>query len=130
MQELDAKHTGVMDFKLTVTPQQLQEWIGAAALRTLLQHFGSHSCIVIKLRRVQAHGQCIKFHLDTESTQTMQVPLNEEGEYVGASLLYVTQQGIIKPARPAGSLTIHDDCIVHGVTRMVSGVRYSLFLLA
>ena len=60
----------------------------------------------------------------------MQVPLNEEEDYVGASLLYVTQQGITKPARPAGSATIHDHCIVHGVTRMVSGVRYGLFLRA
>lgn len=120
---------GEIDFKLTITLQQLQDWIGTSALGVLLQHFGS-SCTVAKLRRVEAHGQCIQFHLDNESTKTMQVVLNDEEEYVGASLLYATELGVTKPARLAGSATIHDGRIVHGVTRMMSGVRYGLFLRA
>ena len=32
-------------------------------------------------------------------------------------------------SRTAGSATIHDNGVVHGVTEMTSGVRYALFVL-
>ena len=34
-----------------------------------------------------------------------------------------------RPDRKAGSVLMHDDSIVHGVTAHTRGVRYSLFLL-
>lgn len=33
------------------------------------------------------------------------------------------------PRMPAGTLTGHDRDILHGVTRMTEGVRYSLFVV-
>ena len=63
----------------------------------------------------------------------MQVALNGEGggedEYEGGTLVFVTGAGFEQPHRPAGSATTHDNTIVHGVTQLVSGVRYGLFLL-
>ena len=83
----------------------------------------------IKLRRVEAHGQCIQFHLDHLATRVMQVPLNGDDEYVGGRLMYATHSGMLQPARPAGSATIHNT-VVHGVSEMVSGVRYGLYFLS
>ena len=99
-------------------------------MQALLGHFGSGTVNEIKLRRVEADGgkRVINYHLDS-ARKTMQVALNGEGEYEGGKLVYVTGDGFEQPRRPAGSATIHDNTIVHGVTQLVSGVRYGLFLL-
>ena len=71
----------------------------------------------------------IPFHRDV-STRTLQVPLVGEEAYVGGRLTFATTQaGITTPRRPAGSYTLHDNTIAHGVTKLTSGVRYGLFLL-
>lgn len=59
----------------------------------------------------------------------MQVPLNDSTEYTGGRLVYATHRGLIEPLRDAGSATIYDNHIVHGVAQLVTGVRYGLFLL-
>ena len=87
----------------------------------------------IKLRRTEATeggaGQCIGFHLDF-SERTMQVPLNSVEEYTGGRLVFVTREGGLEyTSRRAGSATIHDNGVVHGVTEMRRGVRYALFIL-
>ena len=65
-----------------------------------------------------------------DQTGIMQVPLNDESEYVGGKLVFVNGNCKISvPSRPAGSYTIHDDTILHGVSRLDSGVRYGLFFL-
>ena len=122
------------DLKLLLTPQALSKLVGAVAVQALLARFGSGTVDEIKLRRVETDGgrRVINFHLDADR-KTMQVALNGEGggegEYEGGALVYVTGDGFEQPRRPAGSATIHDDTIVHGVTQLVSGVRYGLFLL-
>merc|ERR1712048_1187917 len=78
------------------------------------------------LRRTEASKQCIPFHKDVPR-QVLQVPLNSPDEYLGGRIVYVTNKGFESPARVAGSATIHDDSMIHGVTRMESGTRYSLF---
>ncbi|KNC78501.1 hypothetical protein SARC_09075 [Sphaeroforma arctica JP610] len=83
----------------------------------------------IKLRRVQANGQCIPFHMD-HSRRTLQVLLNRDGaDYIGGNIVYTTQAGFKTPVRVAGSATVHDNTIPHGVTQMREDVRYSLFFL-
>lgn len=57
----------------------------------------------------------------------MQVALNDESEYDGGRLVFITSKGFLVPSRPAGSATIHTNEIVHGVTSLRSGVRYGLF---
>ena len=60
----------------------------------------------------------------------MQVPLNGEDEYEGGRLVFMTKENGMKiPVRKAGSATIHRNDIAHGVTTLVRGVRYGLYLL-
>jgi hypothetical protein len=67
----------------------------------------------------------VAFHTD-RSTQTMQVPLNDD--YEGGQLCWAVDGRLEVPHRPAGSATIHMGHVVHGVTAMTTGCRYSLFL--
>jgi hypothetical protein len=77
----------------------------------------------------------------------VQVPLNGDAEYDGGRLVFyqttpptttdVDDDGgmaastprWVVPQRPAGSCTVHDQFAVHGVTELVSGVRYGLYVL-
>lgn len=82
----------------------------------------------IVIRRCFAHGKFINFHTDF-SRKTLQVALNNDTEYEGGRLVYLTEGKVHTPERKAGSITIHENDIVHGVTKLESGIRYSLFLL-
>jgi predicted 2-oxoglutarate/Fe(II)-dependent dioxygenase YbiX len=82
----------------------------------------------IIIRRCSAHGKFINFHTDV-SLKTLQVALNDDSEYEGGRLMYLSDGKVHVPSRPAGSITIHHNDIVHGVTKLHSGTRYGLFLL-
>ena len=125
---LDEKWNGKdQDFKLTLTNKALSNIIGNVSYDCLaLLMDGTHD--IILLRRCIEHGNVIKFHTD-KSYKTLQVPLNDESEYTGGRLIYVTKDGAFVPSRDAGSYTKHANDIAHGVTRLESGVRYGLFLL-
>jgi len=122
------------DFQITIEEEELSTLIGEQTTRKLITFFKG-PFTEIKLRRVNSHGKCINFHLDM-SLRTMQVPLNSDQEYDGGRLVYLTEDhqaertGKVEiPSRPAGSWTIHDNTIVHGVTTLASGIRYALFFL-
>ena len=57
----------------------------------------------------------------------MHVELNDEAEYAGGRLVFETSSGFEMPRRPAGTACTHTFDVVHGVTAMESGTRYSLF---
>lgn len=63
------------------------------------------------------------------SIKTLQLALNNDSDYEGGRLMYATQAKLHVPARNKGTVTIHDNTIAHGVTKLESGVRYGLFLL-
>ena len=124
------------DLKLVLSRGALLREVGARALHAMEQLYcaaaaGRFTFDLVKLRRVAAmpSGDCIAFHTDAFSELTMQVPLNDEAEYEGGRLLFATAEGMVQPRRAAGSATIHDNRIVHGVTHMRRGVRCGLFLL-
>jgi hypothetical protein len=133
---LDAEHAAggglESDYKAMLSRKRLEGLVGAEAVARLLSKFApdffSSPGNVIKLRRCEAHGQCLNPHLDRAS-RTMQVALNGQEEYEGGRLVFVTRDGFQCPARPAGTITIHDRSVVHGVTKMRTGVRYGLFFL-
>lgn len=85
----------------------------------------------VKLRRVSADDarDVIKFHLDV-AAKTMRVSLNDGQEYEGSRLLYATDAGFMQAPVTAGSASVHDRTVPHGVTALTAGVRYGLFLLA
>ena len=63
------------------------------------------------------------------SRKTLQLTLNSDTEYEGGSLVFATDGKLVVPERPAGTVTIHHNDIVHGVSLLKSGVRYGLFFL-
>lgn len=116
------------DLKLDLTAGALVELIGQHAFARIAQLFPGGGYNEIKLRRCEAHGKCINFHTDF-SRRTLQVALNDDTEYSGGRLVFVNSSGFLTPRRPAGSVTIHENDILHGVTQLKGGVRYGLFLL-
>ena len=84
----------------------------------------------IVLRRTEAVDGCIDFHRDGGyATKTAQLTLNSDQEYGGGRLLFFNNGLLIEPKRPAGYLTIHSASVMHAVTRVTDGARYSLFVV-
>lgn len=133
LKKVDAT-TNVLDLRLTVTEEQLAALLdgGKDTVARLAQYFnGPYD--TIRLRRVKASSddheqqhQSVHFHTDF-SKRTMQVVLNGDTEYGGGKLVFATADGFVCPERPAGATTIHCGSVVHGVTQLMSGVRYGLF---
>jgi hypothetical protein len=125
--------TGKIQNADTVVELALRDLVaiaGVEAVAAIRTAFGS-SIDRLKLRRVEASAKAdvINFHLDV-SSRTMGIALNSDTEYEGSHLVYATAEaGLVQPRRTAGCATIHDCTIPHGVTPLVSGVRYGLFLL-
>ena len=132
----------VDDLRITLSKDELVAAIGEAALADLAAAFGGPTSYdTIRMRRVDggageavgalgalgAGGKSVPFHTDF-SRRTMQVALNGDDEYEGGRLVFATKEGFVVPSRRAGSFTIHDRRSVHGVTGLVRGVRYGLFL--
>lgn len=175
-----------LDFKFELSEATLAATIGRDAVSALLCAFGhpAHYVHRITIRRVEAHNDCINFHLDhsvrsvrrcrcpplqpspgacdsdmcppprhqrrralarthhrvvtgpprVRVSRTMQIPLNNEGDYEGGHVVYaLLQAGSGSPRlhamrRQPGSVTIHDKTVPHGVTALRSGLRCSLFL--
>lgn len=91
-------------------------------------HFGARIDKIV-IRRSCAYGKHINFHIDY-ALKTMQIALNEDTDnYEGGKLVYISGGKLMSPKRPFMSAIIHTNNIVHGVTEMVSGVKYGLFFL-
>ena len=121
------------DVKVEISLAELARLVGMSQQQRLIGVFESSPpqsrVSTVTLRRVRASGggMMIGFHTDV-SYKTMQVPLNQQAEYRGGRVVYARPDGFVCPDRPPGSYTIHDARVLHGVTRLVSGERYSLFL--
>ena len=59
----------------------------------------------------------------------MQISLNNDSEYKGGKLIYASEGKLHIPKLSFGTITVHDNRIVHAVTSLKSGVRYGLFFL-
>ena len=127
MHFLESSGEKIADFKIYMNKKKLVSIIGTAAFKELEETF-STSYDEIILRRCSSHGKFINFYTDA-SLKTMQVAINGDDEYVGGRLVYATNEGLEAPERPAGTVTIHHDDIVHGVSLFESGTRYELFFL-
>jgi hypothetical protein len=84
----------------------------------------------IVLRRTQPSDACIGFHCDgAYASKTVSYTLNDDSDYVGGRICFITSFGLTKPNRPAGTVTVHDRNILHGVTKLHQGTRYNLFVV-
>jgi len=123
----ESNFDGTPDFKEYLSIDALIELVGRHRFEELSRLMDNDFSEIV-LRRVEDHGMAINFHTDY-ARRTMQVILSDESDYSGCDLVYVTGKGFQQPRRRAGTATIHDNTILHGVTEMESGVRYSLFFL-
>ena len=125
---------GARDEKIVISDRTLAALVGRRVVVRLSGLMDGNYNEVL-LRRCEDHGRLMEFHTDSNETagpllRTLQVPLNEEdGDYEGGRLVFVTPDGLATPRRPAGSATVHEIDAAHGVTTLVRGVRYGLFLL-
>ena len=56
--------------------------------------------------------------------------MKRDSDYVGGRICFITAiHGLTKPNRPAGTVTVHDRNILHGVTKLHQGTRYNLFVV-
>lgn len=86
--------------------------------------------VSIALRRTSVLDGCIPFHCDGGyATKTVQVCLNDYHDYVGGRLVFYALGKVDVPRRWRGTCTIHDRDVLHAVTRVTAGVRYSLFVV-
>ena len=84
----------------------------------------------IVLRRTEPSDACIGFHCDgVFASKTVSYALNDDSDYVGGSICFITSFGLTKPNRPAGTITVHNREILHGVTKLHQGTRYNLFVV-
>jgi hypothetical protein len=115
------------DILITLTKEELLKNLNSNSLEKI-QNIFKNNIDTIKLRRVVAENKIINFHTDF-SQKTMQIALNNDSEYKGGKITFINNDGtILQPERNAGSYTIHNAGIVHGVNKLENGVRYSLFL--
>lgn len=86
--------------------------------------------VSIALRRTSVLDGCIPFHCDGGyATKTVQVCLNDDLDYNGGRLVFYALGKVEVPRRGRGFCTIHDPKVLHAVTRVTAGVRYSLFVV-
>jgi hypothetical protein len=73
-------------------------------------------------------GREIRFHRDFTHA-TLNLALEGDDCYVGGRLLYVdaANRRVVCPTRAAGSAVVHDSSLVHAVSELRHGSRYSLF---
>ncbi len=120
-------HNNEQDFKLEITSETLQKLIGNNKLEKIQKVF-QNNISKIKLRRVYGNKSFIDFHKDY-ANKTLKIPLNSHREYKGGDLIYLSNGKIHIPKQNLGSMTIHDNSIIHGVSQITEGIRYSLFIL-
>jgi ubiquitin-large subunit ribosomal protein L40e len=118
------------DFKLLLTPSELEDAVGSDAYVGLVALLGGSAVPdAIAVRRTTASGRWIGWHVDA-SARTVQVPLADDSTCEGGRLVFLGANGAVsQPERRAGVPHAHDGCAVHGVTKLTKGVRYGLFLL-
>ena len=138
MRFMDVAHStlspGSQDIKLTINSAAAFAVLfpGTDSLaqyyRLMKEHSGNSK---IALRRTEGPvNGCIAFHCDGGyATKTVQITLNNESDYVGGRLCFVTRPAgsrsnvLTVVSRPAGTLTCHSAKVLHGVTKLHSGVR-------
>lgn len=122
------KEDFVRDYKLDVDMDYVRKIIGNFLADELLRMFGDHPIEKVVLRRCEIDNQIIDFHLD-HHPRTLQWCLNSGLDFVGGNLMYIEGNELVIARRDPDTVFIHDNRIVHGVSKMKSGVRYSLYIL-
>lgn len=125
----------VRDYKLDLSSTLLAQLIGHSASLAVVTMCGSLlsddqrldaavSPRLILRRRAAAPAERVPFHRDF-SLAVVHVNLNVD--FTGGQLLLALGDSLMRPEREVGCAMGHNCAVVHGVTRITRGVRYSLF---
>jgi hypothetical protein len=117
----------IYDLRIQLSRAELMQFVGEEALKELDSLFGEVSHDIV-LRRCDYLNHCIDFHVDY-AYKTLQVAVNDDSEYEGGSLVFISNGKLEIPKRKCGTITLHEKNIIHGVTALRSGVRYGLLIL-
>ena len=123
---------GEPDFQVELGRERLEALIGEAPVKALWDLFlvMSKEPHEIFVRRYSADTRpWFPFHHD-RSSLTVNVALTDDSEHVGGRLLVVMDGRVSALPRSEGSATVHPSSLLHAVTRLVSGLRYSLILFS
>ena len=143
-QELCDSVDGAPNHQLNLDAARLDELIGDAAASAALWALTSeHAAIDAELnasdvsaargveifvRRYSAGTRPWNpFHTDS-SALTINVALVDDSAFTGGKLLACYGHAVRRVARAEGEATVHASTLLHGVSRMTSGVRYALII--
>ena len=99
-------------------------------LKELSELHSSVGNVRFAIRRTVPHDGVIGFHVDgSYATKTAHVSLNDDTEYEGGRGVFYSQGQWQIAKRSRGTVTVHSRDILHGVTKLTSGTRYSLFVV-
>ena len=122
------------DMKFVISENSFVEIVGNQTFHKMLSLVPSSSYpepkIILRCRRVIGDDDLvIPFHLD-DSKAVLNVALNSSGiDYNGGVLCFIDSHGKQHDVRlQAGDASAHDCNVVHGVSKMTSGVRYNVFI--
>lgn len=128
---------GLPDFQLDLSESQLVDIVGAERLRALMARFfrGVREADVPRLvcdhafvRRYDlSQRPWFNFHCD-QAALTYNVALEDDALHEGGRLLALLDGRLVAVERQEGEATVHPSELLHGVTSMRSGVRYSLII--
>ena len=125
------------DHQLNLEVDELEALVGAAALQALVgaareldaRAGGELPIVEAFVRRYSpSERPWFPFHQD-RSALTVNVALSADADGCGGQLVCVLDDGarVVGP-RAEGDAAIHSSSLVHGVTRLTRGVRYSLIV--
>ena len=127
---------GAADHQRPLSLEELESLIGARQAETLCSLPAAFSPVheqqmrpteIFVRRYTGATRPWNPFHQDSAAV-TINVALNNDAEYAGGRLLAVLNDQVASISRAEGEATVHDSRLLHAVSRMVSGVRYSLIM--
>lgn len=120
------EHGSPTDLKLVINDPCIE------LFKTLMDlHPNTHKdYLKIALRRTDPTDNCIEFHVDGEyAFYTVACVLNND--HVGGDVVFVKGDPptVVNEHLPVGAVTVHHRSILHGVTRLINGVRYRIFVV-
>lgn len=128
---------GCPDFQVNISEQKLGRILGkrgVQALWDLPQRLestairDSFSRVGVFIRMYQRETRpWMPFHMDG-SSYTVNVALNPDSDYMGGRLLALHKNAVCQIERNEGDATCHRGNVIHGVSSIVQGTRYSMIL--
>ena len=131
-QQLAGNSSSILQDLKIVFPRGAVDQITGTAVETILKDYHSqcNDRLKLVLRRTSPTEGCIPWHVDGGySRGVVQYTLNDDNLYAGGRLCFFSEDmGLLVPRRPAGTVTVHSK-EMHGVSKLLSGVRYVLFVV-